>query len=356
MSKKLTIQDVQKYIDENGQGKCILLSTEYKNNSTPLDFLCCSCGKQFQRDFMHVKRGRFECPECGYNKRSCPTRQSIDDVKNFIEKYDTRHLCTLLSTEYKNTKTPLKFKCNICGKEFERDFDHLQRDGGIFACTQCSRKMDGKLLHYIQEEVEQDIIKSGYILLEPYINASTPIKCKCSKHNLEFNLRYADYRCGNHGCPECGLDKLRGPNNYRWKGGISPLIHSLRTVTNPWKIKILEEYNYKCDILKCHTNELQVHHLNFNFSDLIREAMQNMNIKFIENSTIGDYAPEDIEKLYKELLRLHFDKVQGVVLDKKIHMLFHSIYGKENNTPEQYYEFKEKIQKGEIIIDGSYSK
>jgi len=31
MPKKLTIQEIQKYIDENVEGKCILLSTEYKN-------------------------------------------------------------------------------------------------------------------------------------------------------------------------------------------------------------------------------------------------------------------------------------------------------------------------------------
>lgn len=47
---------------------------------------------------------------------------TIDDVKKYVEEESS---CTLLSTEYINDKTKLKFKCS-CGKEFEKRFSHFK--------------------------------------------------------------------------------------------------------------------------------------------------------------------------------------------------------------------------------------
>lgn len=81
MPKKLTIQEIQKYIDENTTGECILLSTEYKNSTTPLLFQC-QCGKTFERDWQHFSRKRHLCPECGkkIKNENIQNRFSIEDV------------------------------------------------------------------------------------------------------------------------------------------------------------------------------------------------------------------------------------------------------------------------------------
>jgi late competence protein required for DNA uptake (superfamily II DNA/RNA helicase) len=103
MPNKLTIQDVQKYIDENANGQCTLLSTEYVNTKTPLLFKCNVCGNQFERDFGHLKRGRFLCVECLKKSHSPSNKLSIKDVQKFIDENDIKHECTLLSTEYINS-------------------------------------------------------------------------------------------------------------------------------------------------------------------------------------------------------------------------------------------------------------
>ena len=353
MPNKLTIQEVQKYIDENANGQCILLSTEYINSHTPLTLKCNICGNEFQRDYDHLKRKRFLCIDCAKKNRSDPSNKlSIEDVKKFINENDINHECTLISTEYINNRTPLTLKCNICGNEFQRDFSHIQRNR--FRCETCGEKAGAQKLIYTQEDVEKDIQKSGYHIIGPYTNAGIGVLCSCEKEGHQpFYLIYSNYKFKNQGCPECGKLKMQGSNHWNWKGGVSSLLAYLRDAANDWKYNVVRTYRY-CDITGTSKN-LEVHHLNINFSDIVHESAQNIGFIF-DGKQLKDYDEHQLYQLKQEIKRLHEEKVQGVVLRKDIHRLFHSIYGKENNTPEQYYEFKEKIQKGEIIIDGSYSK
>lgn len=134
MPKKITIQDVQTYIDENSGGQCTLLSTTYLGAKKPLIFKCNQCNNTFERSFFYVKMGRFLCPSCAQKTKNVQ-RHTIEDVKNFIKKNDVNHECELISTEYKNNTTPLELKCNLCGKFFTRDFEHIKRHR--FCCPQC---------------------------------------------------------------------------------------------------------------------------------------------------------------------------------------------------------------------------
>ena len=54
--------------------------------------------------------------------------KDYEDVVKFLEENDVNKDCTLISTSYVNNTTPLSFKCNLCGKNFERDFAHLKID------------------------------------------------------------------------------------------------------------------------------------------------------------------------------------------------------------------------------------
>jgi predicted RNA-binding Zn-ribbon protein involved in translation (DUF1610 family) len=64
---------------------------------------------------------------------------TFEDLKNYLLINDPNETCTLLSTkeEYIDSKTPLKFRCNQCGKEFERSFGNLRRNEK-FTCARCS--------------------------------------------------------------------------------------------------------------------------------------------------------------------------------------------------------------------------
>ena len=70
----------------------------------------------------------------------------------------------------------------------------------------------------------------------------------------------------------------------------------------------------------------------------------NIEIK----KTIEEYTSEELEKLEKICLMLHYFFGPGVCLTEEEHKLFHSLYGKHDNTKEQFEEFKHRYHNGEF--------
>ncbi|OBG93881.1 hypothetical protein A9X05_09070 [Mycobacterium sp. E3298] len=64
---------------------------------------------------------------------------------------------------------------------------------------------------------------------------------------------------------------------------------------------------------------------------------------------VGDYSKDELYRLENLFVRKHTLDT-GVPLLKEIHDLFHKTYGRFNNTPEQFYEFKERYLSGEFSI------
>ena len=63
-----------------------------------------------------------------------------------------------------------------------------------------------------------------------------------------------------------------------------------------------------------------------------------MNLKGRHFLTLKDYSPEDYKKLESLILKKHTLDV-GILLQRKVHKKFHSLYGIRNNTIEQFEEF-----------------
>jgi hypothetical protein len=111
----------------------------------------------------------------------------------------------------------------------------------------------------------------------------------------------------------------------------------MRRKIRDWKNETLKKCDYKCDITKENNRDLEIHHL-VPFRRILDEAILNLNL--VSYETVGDYSEPIFIELEKEVLRLHLYYGTGVCLKKDEHSLFHKLYGNKNNTPEQYYEFK----------------
>ena len=63
---------------------------------------------------------------------------------------------------------------------------------------------------------------------------------------------------------------------------------------------------------------------------------------------INEYSIDELQKITDLFIEKHRELSQPIVLSIGIHHLYHSIYGKYNNTPEQFEEFRTRWLAGEF--------
>lgn len=121
---------------------CTLLSTKFENNTDKLKFICL-CGKEDKITFASFKRG-LKCKECSGNKSS----KNQPYIIEFIDYYLSSLGLKLLSNEYKNNRTQLKYVCT-CGNVAYSDLAHIMMDK---RCDQCAiERRSGENNHLYDE-------------------------------------------------------------------------------------------------------------------------------------------------------------------------------------------------------------
>jgi len=382
---KFTFEEVKEAFDKRGY---VLLEKEYKNNRTLMKF---HCPKHPDEDmfirFDHMKRG-VGCWHCGNDQKALKMKFGFDEVKNA---FDERGYI-LLETKYKNNKTKMKYICpKHVDKELRICFSDLKSGYG---CIYCAGKAK-----YSFSYVKEQFAEKGYVLLETdYKNNHSPLKYHCPEHAdkelfisftgllsgqgcaycagqgkpefsevvKEFNDRnYAllsteylnsvsllKYRCLKHpenelsisfhalkrskgSCNSCYVESITGDGSHFWKGGVNTLSLFLRNKTKEWKMNILKQHNYRCDISGENHNNLEVHH-SVSFSVIRNEVLKELNMKPYRKS--GEYTPEQLKKIVYLFLEKQKEAI-GFPLRKDIHKKFHKEYG-NNVTLDNYYEFK----------------
>ena len=129
-------------------------------------------------------------------------RWKYEEVKKFIEENSN---CKLLSKEYKNIDTKLKFKCE-CGKSIETTFDKF-KSRNKRQCNECSKKIlsNKKRLTYeeVKHFIEIDSNSGCKLLSKEYNNAQEKllIQCKCGNTFETLFCIFRDYDV--HSCKIC---------------------------------------------------------------------------------------------------------------------------------------------------------
>lgn len=214
-----------------------------------------------------------------------------------------------------------------------------------FQCPSCGIHQGATHKKYTKEDVIKEIGKAGYTMTGEYVDAATPFKARC-KRGHDTSLIFSQFLYKGTGCRECYKLDFRGPNHPLWKGGPSEVKEYIRKNIRAWKRQVLIRDNFQCILTKENSSSLVVHHLK-SFNTILNEASKNTGIPILQKLT--DYENEEYLQLTNEVIRLH-DINNGVTLTKDVHDLFHEIYGKGNNTPEQFKEFICRFQKGEFEV------
>jgi len=121
-----------------------------------------------------------------------------------------------------------------------------------------------------------------------------------------------------------------------WNGGVTELNHHLRRKILQWKYDSFNKYKCRCDITNSR-EKCQVHHL-YNFPDIVCETLEILKLPL--HAKIGEYTLMELNLINYTCIELHYKYGLGVCLCEKEHKLFHSIYGRKNNTKKQYDDFK----------------
>ena len=138
-------------------------------------------------------------------------------------------------------------------------------------------------------------------------------------------------------CYECSCKMRSGENHFNWRGGKTEINTYLRKSIDKWKEDSLKHANYKCDI-SGKSGKLAVHHLQKSFKDIVDETFKITKLEIYPE--IKYYTLDELELLSNTCLDLHYKYGLGVCILNEYHILFHTIYGKFNNTLSQYVEFK----------------
>ena len=215
---------------------------------------------------------------------------------------------TVQEVAYKeNKRTYLKATCD-CGSVSYPRADGV-KSSKILSCgclrlektsgSKLANELIGKTFNYLTV-LEFSHMGKGNV-------AYVKVICKCGTEKIVSATSIKRHHTTSCGCYNKELVTNRtGELSPRWDGGKTPKNKLERDTAKyaEWRKAVFERDSYTC--CKCNKGgKLQAHHL-LNFSK----------------------HPE---------LRLIIDN--GVTLCKACHDLFHVIYGKRNNTPDQYYAF-----------------
>ena len=194
--RRLDYNFVKNQIEQNGNLK--LLSSEYKNNSTPLNLICDKEHK-FKITYCGLQKNNMTCPICNKIKLIERLSFSYEEVKEYVESQGY----ILISKEYKNAGRYIELKCPL-GHIFKTKYNNF-RSGK--RCRICSMKELGNKRRFSLLQVKEFIESfEGYKLLSSeYLGANKKLEIMCPRGHV-FYKNYNKFRDGER-CSVCAESK-----------------------------------------------------------------------------------------------------------------------------------------------------
>lgn len=108
----------------------------------------------------------------------------------------------------------------------------------------------------------------------------------------------------------------------------------LRGQNQEWKKNSLVSCNFQCILTG--SKNFEIHHL-YGVSNIINDVLNKY--PQYKDFSFSEYSHNDLLFLTNKFFEEQNKYPLGVCIEKKLHILFHSMYGQYYNTPEQWYQF-----------------
>jgi hypothetical protein len=341
MTQKISLEEANKRLYEKHGNKITMCNYVRMNENA--SFICNVCGYEWDVSANVVIYMGCGCDRCADRRNGDKLFRTYESVKEEIESWG----CQIVSTEYYGERKKLEiiFTCGHSGKISFNDLRTLK----IKECRKCRALTTMRL----PREIVISRVESygfGFIrFIEPYERNSSSIEYECSIGHI--TKKTINDFSNNPTCKECKrIDYLfgeSGSKSHRWRGGLSEVTGLLGHRIPEWKRESMESCGYKCIITGGKFDH--IHHL-YPMNKIVQEVFFNIGLE--KKRTLEEYSDEEISAIVYETKRLHTIYPLGVCLRKDIHDLFHSskMYGNKDFTPDDFYEFYDRIQSGDIQL------
>ena len=177
-----TIQNIQKYCEINNN-KQILLTRDYINSKTKMDWYCTIHEHYYQRSWNSFYQNT-QCDKCGQVLSSTNRTLKIDDI---IKDFKSIHGDTYdySETKYIDSRNKIKIICPIHG-EFYQSMSSHKRGNGCRKCNYSDGIYNLTLAERNKEKWKD--IKVFVYLIKCYNNKELFYKIGITKHNIEFRF------------------------------------------------------------------------------------------------------------------------------------------------------------------------
>lgn len=165
----------QEYVDNVLSKKDLILLSEYKNNNTPIRFICLNhLDKGIQESLFWILNNSVGCKYCGLEAGYEKHKHKIKDI---VENFDKLGF-VLLDTEYKDANTPMKCYCKKHSDIVQEKYYNAILKG--FGCKYCQAENSRGENHYNWN--------GGKSALDEYLRS------KISQWKTD-SMRNCDYKC-----------------------------------------------------------------------------------------------------------------------------------------------------------------
>ena len=271
-TSEIVEQFIKKNNDENNLYKCEFIKFIYTSYRSKINVECIKHKCKYKQCISSYLLNKINCQFCKNEKHSVYIKSinekkmikienCIDDFNNIHEK-KYLYSNSIFIRDNDNRLFIKDIKCKIHGLFTQRFDAHIKGHG----CKKCGTEKVNKILTSITRMSPEEFRKKSfekydgkYIIKGVYINARSPIKIYCKKHDMNFNQVPHSHLIGYSGCPKCRCSKTSKPAN-NW---ISLLLVNVPTIQ--WDLSEDKEYripetNYTVDGFDSLTNTIYEFH------------------------------------------------------------------------------------------------